>query len=369
MGKKILIGLAIILAIICVVCVFEGQLAHRFTPKFTSTPTSTMASVESPVTAKGVIVPARYVRLSFSNGGVVARILVKEGDKVETGQFLAMLDAGDLELAVRAAEVRLAQLKNGPRAEDIAVAESNYKAALARYEKIKAGPPQEELIIAKANLQKAEAALKIAQAEYDKIAWLPEAKLMPQAIALEQATIDYEAALARYNLLKASPSQADLKAAEAEVTRAKAELDKIKAGPRPEEIALAEIELKQALLALERAKLFAPFAGTVTAVNIREGEMVAPGTPVITIADLSELQVETTDLDEWGVARIKVNDQVKITVNAFKDKVLTGKVSAIALQGASLATGDVVYKVTITLDRQDPELRWGMTVEVEFGSQ
>ncbi len=366
MGRRVLIGLAVILIALILLCAFGGQLASRLTSTPTPTPEASASATESPVTAKGVVVPARYARLSFPSGGVLARLLVKEGDGVEEGQLLAVLDTTELELAVQAAEARLAQLKAGPRPEDIAIAESSYKAALARYEKVKAGPSQEELIIAKANLEKAEAALKRAQAEYDQVAWLPEAKLMPQALALEQATIDYEAALARYNLLKASPSQADLKAAEADVIRAKAELDRIKAGPRPEDIALAEIELERAKLALERARLLAPFAGTVVAIAAREGETVTPNAPIITLADLSELRVETTDLDEWGVARIKIGDPVKITVSAFKDKVLPGKVSAIALQGITLATGDVVYTATIILDRPDPDLRWGMTVKVEF---
>ena len=71
-------------------------------------------------------------------------------------------------------------------------------------------------------------------------------------------------------------------------------------------------------------------------------------------------------LDEFGAARVKVGQPAKVRVNAFTDKTLTGKVSEIADQSVLLASGDVSYPVTIILDTQDPDLRWGMTVKVEF---
>ena len=126
-----------------------------------------------------------------------------------------------------------------------------------------------------------------------------------------------------------------------------------------------EIGLKKAKANLEKARLTAPFAGTVVSTAVREGEMVAPGTPIILLADLSQLQVKTTDLDELSVAEVKVGDSVRIIVNAFDNEVLSGKVVAIALRGEKLPTGDIAYTVTIALDEQDPELRWGMTVKVE----
>ena len=79
--------------------------------------------------------------------------------------------------------------------------------------------------------------------------------------------------------------------------------------------------------------------------------------------------VQTTDLDEFGTARVKIGQPATIRVNAFNDKTLTGKVSEIASQSVLLASGDVSYPVTILLDAQDPDLRWGMTVKVTFKVQ
>jgi len=101
-------------------------------------------------------------------------------------------------------------------------------------------------------------------------------------------------------------------------------------------------------------------------VAFEEGEMVPAGAPIVTLADLAELQVETTDLDEWGAVDVQVDQRVRITINALEDRVLSGRVAAIAPRGKVLDTGDTAYTVTILLQRQDPGLRWGMTTKVEF---
>ncbi|MEW5719437.1 MAG: hypothetical protein AB1817_12460, partial [Chloroflexota bacterium] len=80
-------------------------------------------------------------------------------------------------------------------------------------------------------------------------------------------------------------------------------------------------------------------------------------------------RVETIDLDEWSAARVKVGQTAKVTVNALANKVLLGKVTNIASQAVTLSTGEVSYVVTILLDPTDAELRWGMTVKVEFQKQ
>jgi len=56
----------------------------------------------------------------------------------------------------------------------------------------------------------------------------------------------------------------------------------------------------------------------------------------------------------------------RITFTAFDEKTVTGRVSEIALRGEALTGGDVAYRVLITLDEPDPDLRWGMTVRVSI---
>lgn len=397
MGRKFLIGMVVAIVAIVLVCAFGGRLASRFAPTPTPTPLSAIGAEEPVVTAKGVIVPIRYARLGFEVSGTLAWRAVKEGEVVKAGQLLARLDTADLELAVRAAEARLAQVKAVPRPEDIAAAEASLAAAQAglkqaqgalasaqaNLDRLLAGPTQLELEMARREIEQARNRLWGAQAERDGVKGNPAnpSYLKDAAEAVvSQAEIGVRMAELRYEQIKAGARQEEiaaaraqvqqaqggLEAARAQVAQAKAQLDRAKAGPRPEDIALAEVELERAKIALEKAQLHAPFAGTVVSITAREWETVVLSAPIITLADLSELRVETTDLDEWGAARVKVGDAARITVNAFKDKVLTGKVVAIAKQGVTLPTGDVAYTVTIALDKQDPELRWGMTVKVEF---
>ncbi len=316
--------------------------------------------------------------------------------------------------AYDSAKAGLERAKKPATAEDIAAAESAvasaksaYSSAVASYNRAKNGPTKEELEILNSQLAKAKAALDNAQAAYDRVggASNPNAAMLPQTLQLQAATQDYQIALSNFNKavnpdattvaqaaagvsqaksamaqaeaslqrLKDQPKAEDIAQAQAQVDSAKAQLDLKKKGARAEDIAVAEKRVTQAQTALEqaqaqlgKAKLVATMDGTVTDVSIRQGELAQPGQPIITIADLTNLKIETTDLDEFGAAKVKPGQAANIRVNAFTDKTLSGKVSEIADQSVLLASGDVSYPVTILLDTQDPTLRWGMTVKVEF---
>ena len=351
----------------------------------TPTPASTPTSNESGaiVTAKGEVVPARYAHVSFGVGGTVAQLNVNEGDPVKAGAVLARLDTQDLEFQVKTAQdgldlaqSTLAQAKTPASPEEITSAQAAYDSAVAGLAQARRGPTVEDYAILKANLEKAKAALSQAQAAYDQAggASNPYSGLLPQSLQLQSATLDYQIAQANYDKSTKIDSTA-VAQAQAAVTQAKATLDLKQKGPRAEDIAVAQVRVQQAQTALDqaqaalaKAQLVAPLDGTVTDVGTRAGEMVQAGAPLITIADLGQLHVETTDLDEFGAAHVKMGETAKITVNAFSDKILSGKVTDIALQSVTLPTGDISYVVTLALDNQDPGLRWGMTVKVEIGN-
>jgi HlyD family secretion protein len=375
--KTILIGSGVI--ILLLLALFATACSGTATPTPNSTPAANASAAV--VTAKGAIVPEHSARVAFAVSGTVAQVNVKEGDTVKAGDLLVQLDTKDLELQVRTAQdgldlaqSTLTQAKVPASPEEITSAQAAYDSAVAALIHSQRGPTAEELAILKANLAKAKAALDQAQAAYDRAggASNPYSGLLPQSLQLQSATLDYQ--IAQANFEKATKIDATaITQAQAAVTQAKAALDLKQKGPRAEDIAVAQVRVQQAQTALEqsqaalaKAKLVAPFAGTVTDVTIRVGEMVQAGASLITLADLSQLRVETTDLDEFGTARVKVGQPAKITVNAFNDKTLGGKVTNIAEQSVTLPTGDISYVVTLALDNQDPALRWGMTVKVEF---
>jgi HlyD family secretion protein len=168
------------------------------------------------------------------------------------------------------------------------------------------------------------------------------------------------------------PSAEDIAIAQAEVDRARASLALLSAGARPEDVAVAEaqvvqaeVALSQALSAVEEAGLRAPFAGTIGALLVRAGEMLSPGVPVVVLGDVGEFKIETTDLNEVDLYLVQVGQEVSVTFDALPERTMRGVVTRIAPM-ANLEQGGTNYTVTIELEEQDPDLRWGMTAFVDI---
>ncbi len=89
-----------------------------------------------------------------------------------------------------------------------------------------------------------------------------------------------------------------------------------------------------------------------------------PGQPVVGLVDLSELRVETTDLSERDVPKVKVGQSVRVLVKAL-DVEIEGTVRDISPQSDTLG-GDVVYKTVINLGDRPDDLYSGMSVDVFF---
>ena len=406
----------------------------RATPSPTPTvPTSVSTKPDTieaeHITALGTILPARQLKLGFIVGGPLCAVQAQVGTDVKAGDLLAELDTADLELTVQAAEDGLAlnqalldqasagareqelaiaqaeyeralaqheKLLAGARPEELAGAQADYQAALARYEQVKSGASQEELIAAQAAVAKAEAALQQAQAAYDVVAWQPGAAASPQAAALQEASIDYQAAKAQYERLKNLPTEAELQEAKAKLAHAEAQLKLEQAGPteqevtasastvaiaqaqleleengpRPEDVAVAEMQVQQARTALEKAKqalfraqLLAPFDGTISAVYLSPGEWAEAGAPVIELLDTTRWRVETRNVSELNIGRIRVGQEAIVRVMAFRGEELRGRVDAIS-PVAVVQQGDTTYTVFIELEPTDLNLRTGMNAEV-----
>ncbi len=111
-------------------------------------------------------------------------------------------------------------------------------------------------------------------------------------------------------------------------------------------------------------ELVAPFTGTTSKINVREGEWVNTGQNAMLLADLSQLQVETTDLNEIDVARIKEGAPAEITFDALPETKIQGVVERIAARSAE--GSGVNYTVTISMQDRPEKLRWGMTAFVDI---
>jgi hypothetical protein len=85
---------------------------------------------------------------------------------------------------------------------------------------------------------------------------------------------------------------------------------------------------------------------------------------VILLGDLSQYQVETTDMSERDVTRVQVGQPVTVFIEAL-DQEFTGSVANIDRVSTTLG-GDVIFKVTIELDEQPKGLLWGMSADVQI---
>ena len=124
--------------------------------------------------------------------------------------------------------------------------------------------------------------------------------------------------------------------------------------------AQARLDIAQATFA--QSTLIAPSDATVASVDILPGEYVNQNQTVITLASLDALQLETTDLSERDITKVKIGSPVIISIEALNDD-FNGKVISIS-PIADTVGGDVVFKVTIAFDEQPKGILWGMTAEV-----
>jgi HlyD family secretion protein len=347
------------------------------------------------VSATGVVIPSRWTLLSVPVSGVVEEVLGQENKIVNEGDVLLRIKGkAAQEAAVSAAEVAVlsAQRKFDNLYKDHNVVRAEAQLRLA--DAVKALDKAAEKRVAKnyqragtAILDQARADLILAEDAFDKANDLwsyyqerDEDDINRAGVLSMFASARLARDKARWNLnyLQSLPDDMEVAQAEGSLVLAKAELeeaqrqwDKVKNGPDPEDIAMLEGELLNAKKQLEAARLVlsdmelkAPFSGTTSRINVRAGEWVNTGQNAMLLADLSLLQVETTDLNEIDVARIKEGAAAEITFDALPDVRLQGLVESIAAR-SSEGSG-VNYTVTIIMDDFPEQLRWGMTAFVDI---
>lgn len=214
----------------------------------------------------------------------------------------------------------------------------------------------------------AENQVTIAELQYELLKQGPR----PEQIAVAEAQVAQAQASWDAALVAVEVAEGQRTAAAAALQQAEAQLALVQAPPTPEDLALAEASLAQAEAALEQARaalaqahLTSPIAGTVAQVDLRPGEMAPAGVPVIAVGSLDAFQIETTDMDEIDAARVQIGDQAQLLFDALPDLELTGTVKSVALK-AGAGLGGTAFKVVIALDGPVEGLRWGMTASVDI---
>jgi HlyD family secretion protein len=188
-------------------------------------------------------------------------------------------------------------------------------------------------------------------------------------LALAQAELEF--AQEELGLVKDGPAETDVALAQEKIANAQALLDLAQAQSVEQQIDLAKTQLDAAKARLELVKaqldklaIKAPFNGIVTSVKVKPGEWVMMGQPSIVLADLDNLKVETTDLNEIDAARLQPGDKAIVTFDALPGVSVDGTVQRIADKSAE--GSGVNYTVVILLDALPEGLRWGMTAFVDI---
>lgn len=294
-------------------------------------------------------------------GGPLSEVRFREGAQVKKGEVLFILDKSPLQAALEKAEHNVLSAKAG-----LDVAE-------AQYEKAVNGPRVEEIRIAEAARQLAEAQEHQASSDLSRAKALFEKHDITASqkekieTAAETARRSLDEAEQRLRLLRQGTRREDLESARATVELRKADL------------AAAEAAASLARVNLDYAEVDAPFNGMVVRRWLDPGATVAPGTPVLTLLDPSTIHV-SANIQERYLDDVAVGDRVNISVDAYPHLKLTGRVekimraansefSLIPAEGVSGTYIKVTQRVMlrITLDSiPDLPLGPGLSVEIKI---
>jgi len=259
------------------------------------------------ISASGEIKPKKNINISAHLPGRIVKIGVEEGQEVKNGDFLLKLDSTQYE----------------------ANAERD-RALIQSY---------------KAELIKSEARLKKDQSFYERQKNLYDEQLISKE-QLEQAKVQLDISEAQHKSILYQIEQ-------------------------------AEASMKSTLDNLNKTIYYSPIDGIITSLRVEEGEVAIigtmnnPGTVLMTIADLSVMEVEV-EVDETDVIHLRLNQAANVRVDALPNQVIQGKVTEIgssALQKLTATTAaqeSKDFKVIITLENPPKELKPGLSASADI---
>lgn len=279
--------------------------------------------------------------VSFKVQGRIVELPVEEGQSVQAGALLARLDAADYKQRVRIDEA------------NVHVRQSSLALTLAgtREQEIKA--TQQTMLDAQADMQQKKLDYDRAQRLFSEDAISAQDRDLADT-ALKRSQAAFQAAQQKYN-----------EAVE---------------GSRKEDIAIAQANLKEASANLGMSRvnldytvLRAPTSGVITVRQAELGEVVVPGTPVVTLADLDHIWLRAY-IAETDLGRIRWGQDAVVTTDTYPGKKYHGRISFIASDAEftpkSVQTYKervtLVYRIKIDIDNPNHELKPGMPADARI---
>lgn len=344
------------------------------------------------ISASGYLVPEKSAYLSLTAAGRIEEVFVQQGQSVFAGQKLVSLGSlAQAETALAAAELELeaaqqaldtlnenADVAKATAWLSLLEARSQYLIAEEEWDQLDVDALKDDIDDTRDDIVEAEEDLEEARGNFESYADLEETSGLRQRYQdeLEEAQEAYnEEVRARDELvIELETAEARWQSALAIFEKAMLDYANLSEGPDPDQVALAEAritaasaQVDAALEQIENLTLTAPFNGVVADVLISKGEWASPGQPVIVLADLDSLRVETSDLNEIDVVQIEVGDMAEVTFDAIPDEIFSGTIIEISPKASDGA--GVNYTVVIELDEIPDAARWGMTVFVDVDTR
>ena len=346
-------------------------------------------------------IEAIQANLAFQVSGRVSRILTAEGRAVAKDQILVELDAEEFLAQRNQAQANLTLARETLK--ELESFLSLYQDAL---------PAEVEKAVAvvrglESQRNEQEAGYRAQEVEQGRLAFLAAeitkeeahkdkvrfeklfqkgtvAEKAKDAVDLryEKALKDYERAREAYDLLRQGfrpetieTARARLAEGRAGLKQARSNLKKIEAAARQVEAAKAQVQaagaaLELAEIHLRHTRLQAPFAGIITSRNVEPGEVVSPGREVISLADLSTVDLKIF-VAETEIGKVKPGQKVEVKTDTFPDKVFPGHVAFISPEGeftpkiiqTHKERVKLVYLVKITIANPNLDLKTGMPAD------
>jgi HlyD family secretion protein len=280
---------------------------------------------------------------AFRQSGRIRELFFDEGDKVEAGQILAELDTDTFNDAIASANAEIS-------------------AVTSELNKLKNGSRAEEIALADANMRQAKAMMENAQREYERQAALVPSGAVAQKVAdnlksqYEIAKANFDAANEALKLRKSGVRKEDIQTGESKLEAAQAQKQKL-------------------LTALDDTKLIAPVSGIIIARTKEKGGIITPNLAVYTISIQKPVYVRAY-VPETQLGNFAPGTKVLINNDSSKTQ-YQGQVGFVSPRSEftpkTVETqdlrSDLVYRLRINIAQSDGKLLQGMPVTVQLANQ
>lgn len=294
-------------------------------------------------------VEAQQFDVSAEVSGRIKEIKVEEGQPVEAGSILAIIDtpenrirAAQSETSAESAKNELLRLEEGNREEEINIQRAVVKQGTAAVNQAENAVRQGEALTGQAeqSLKSAQETYSLKKSQYDDIKRLVEIgastkkELEDSEYALNTAAYAVESAAYSVESAKAQLSSliAQAEGAKAQLAASQEKLELLLKGAAERSIKASEYGVQQAeyglelaRLSLDKSEVVAARKGVIDMINFSEGEYVGVGSPLITIIDPADLWVKIY-VPERVLPSLEIGKSVSISCDYLKDRKINGKI-------------------------------------------